>query len=92
VVWTSLDFHNGFREHKFFDLRIEHISNRSGELAMIIARPRLHSSLEKAIKGFRLEKLDAKTLARLADEAKKAGAMSEFVHNLATGFEDPVLL
>lgn len=87
--WVSLDFNNASREHKFFTLRIENISDRRGGLRMILPRVALQRALNESLSGFRPIKMRADGLRRLVEAAERTGGISRFVAKLAKGFRNP---
>ncbi|MFQ5637532.1 MAG: WD40/YVTN/BNR-like repeat-containing protein [bacterium] len=91
-AWTSLNFNNADRENKFFNFRIENITDKRSGLRMILPKIRLQDSLENSIKGFRQVDLRKDQLREIVDAAKQAGTISDYVANLVLGFHDPLIL
>lgn len=92
IAWTSLYFNNGMTEHKFFDLRVENITEPRCELRMILPAVQLREDLDKALAGFRARKLRKDELRRLVKIAREEGVVSDYVAKLATTLPNPILL
>jgi hypothetical protein len=91
-AWTSLYFSNGMAEHKFFDLRIENLTEQRCELRMILPAVQLREDLAKALTGFRARKLRKDELRQLVKIAREEGVVSDYVAKLATTLPNPILL
>ena len=90
--WTSINFNNGFREHKFFGFRIENLTTPKGGLRVIVPKLTLQDDLGKSLDGFRRIDLHRDELEAIIDTAHRSGFMSDYVRELISGFEDPVVL
>ncbi len=91
-VWTSLNFNNGFREAKFFQLRVEHISDTRARVRMILPKVKLQDALENSVTGFRVLELRRDKLKRIVEFAGRANNISKQTTRLVNSFDDVIVL
>lgn len=90
-AWTTLNFNNGFRENRFFDLSVENVRGL-GSLRVVLPPLVLRDGLEKGLDGFRVLDVKADEIHRMAKEQLEKGEMSEYLAGLLLQNDEPLVL
>jgi len=92
AAWTSIKFHNAFKEKKPFTLKLENISDRRGGLRFIVDASLLPKGADQPRVGFRKIAIDGAVFARSIAHASNRGDMDESVRKLLEAFSEPLVL
>jgi hypothetical protein len=89
---VSLNFNNGFAEHKFFDLRIENITDARCRVRMIVPKLTLQDEFERSLIGFRPIEMGPRELGLIMESALRSGTMSDEVAGVLKAMGSPSVL
>jgi hypothetical protein len=92
-AWMSIWLNNAFSARQTFTLRVEGLTERHQGLRLLLGRSgvTLTPRRGRSITGFRAGRLDAAEIRRQISAGRRSGAMSEYVANLLTTFEEALV-
>ena len=89
--WTSVNFNNGFRDNRFFDLSIEQVVGL-GQVRVVLPKLTLRETLKEALKGFHVLEVSADELHRETKEALERGVIDKYIARLLLENDEPLVL